>query len=160
VSLSDFAGKYVVLEWFNPECPFVRKHYDGKNMQALQTEYTAKGVIWLSINSSAEGQQGNYAPEKLYEIMKEKGAESSHVLLDEDGAVGHLYEAKTTPHMYIVDPSGKLIYQGAIDDTPSPHSDDIATSKNYVRLVLDAVLDNKEIPISATISYGCTVKYK
>jgi len=124
-SLSDYKGKFVVLEWFNPECPFVKKHYDSGNMPNLQKEYTSRGVVWLSINSSAPGKQGSYTPQGFNEYVKAKGASPTAVLIDADGKVGHLYGAKTTPHMFIIDPRGILIYQGAIDDTPGTDMADL-----------------------------------
>ena len=130
-SLSDYKGKFVVLEWFNPDCPFVKKHYNSGNMPNLQKQYTAKGVVWLSIDSSAPGEQGNYPPQGLNKFMTDKGASPTAVFVDTDGKVGHLYDAQTTPHMFVIDPKGILIYQGAIDDTPSA---DIAGFKNSQEL--------------------------
>src|SRR6266481_3833819 len=118
-SLTDFKGKYVVLEWYQPDCPFVGKHYKSGNMQALQKEFTAKGVVWLSIDSSAPGQEGNYPAAKLNEIASGQGVARTALLLDPDGKVGHEYGAKTTPDMYIISPEGKLLYEGAIDNKPS-----------------------------------------
>lgn len=158
-SLSDFKGKFVVLEWLNHDCPFVKKHYDSGNMQGLQKEYVAKDVIWLSINSSAAGKEGNYSPEESNELTKEKDAASTAVLLDPDGQVGKLYGAKTTPHMFVVSPQGLLIYQGAIDDRPSADPADIPTSVNYVKAALDEALSGKAVSVSTTKSYGCSVKY-
>lgn len=159
VSLSDYKGKYVVLEWVNYDCPFVRKHYDSGNMQKLQKEFTAKGVVWLSINSSAAGKQGNFDAAKINELMKAKGATPTNYLVDPDGAVGKMYGAKTTPHMFIVDPQGAIIYSGAIDDTPSTDQSDIAKSKNYVRTALEEALAGKPVSTASTPSYGCSVKY-
>lgn len=158
-SLSSYKGKFVVLEWLNHDCPFVHKHYDGGNMQALQKEFTAKDVVWLSINSSAEGKEGYYSAEKSNELTAEKGAAPTAVLLDSNGKVGKQYGAKTTPHMYVVDPQGILIYQGSIDDKASADSADIATSKNYVKQALDEALAGKAVSESSTKSYGCSVKY-
>ena len=136
------------------------KHYvKSKNMQDLQKEYTAKGVMWLSINSSAEGKQGNYTPEKLNEIMAERGALPTALLLDPDGKVGKMYDAKTTPHMFVINPEGTLIYQGAIDSIPSPASDDIPKSENYVISALEDAMAGKPVQTSMTKSYGCSVKY-
>jgi peroxiredoxin len=158
-SLSDFKGKHVVLEWFNHDCPFVVKHYESGNMQSLQKEYTGKGVVWLSINSSAPGKQGHYTPEESNKMTQDKGVSSTAVLLDSDGKVGKMYGAKTTPHMYVIDPQGVLIYQGAIDSTPSTDPADIPASKNYVKAALDASLSGGVVREATTKSYGCSVKY-
>lgn len=157
--LKDFKGKYVVLEWFNDGCPFVRKHYDSQNMQKLQKKYAGK-VAWLTINSSAEGRQGYLkdlgAAKSMY--TKEQMASLS-LLLDAPGKVGRAYGAKTTPHMYIIDPKGKLVYQGAIDSTPSANPDDISSSTNYVSQALDEALAGKKVSMAKTQAYGCSVKY-
>ena len=158
-SLSEFNGKYRVLEWTNHECPFVIKHYGSGNMQQLQKEYTEKGVVWLTINSSAPGKQGNFSPEKWQESLKEKGSAATDTLLDPDGKVGKTYGAQTTPHMYVIDPAGKLIYQGAIDDKPSTEPKDIPGAKNYVRSALDEAMAGKPVSVSSSKSYGCSVKY-
>lgn len=158
-SLSDYKGKFVVLEWFNPDCPFVKKHYNSGNIPGLQKEYTAKGVVWFSIDSSAPGNEGNYPPQQLNQFISSKGGTPTAIFADSDGKVGHLYEAQTTPHMFIIDPTGKLIYQGAIDDTPSADVDDLKTAKNYVRAALDAAMNGKPVAMSTTKSYGCSVKY-
>ena len=157
--LSDFKGKLVVLEWTNPGCPFVVKHYSG-NMQSLQKEFTGKGVVWLSVNST-ERQSGDYlAPVKLGSWMKEKSGTPTATLMDESGKIGQLYGAKTTPHMYIVSPQGQLIYAGGIDSVPSARVDDIKTATNYVRQGLNEVLAGKPIAMASTRPYGCSVKYK
>lgn len=158
-SLSEFKGKFVVLEWVNHDCPFVKKHYDHGNMQKLQADYAAKDVAWLSINSSAEGKQGHNAPEKWKEIQAEKKSSATATLLDPQGTVGNLYGAKTTPHMYIVNPQGVLIYQGAIDSVKSSDSDDIASAENYVSRALDEAMGGKPVTTASTKSYGCSVKY-
>ncbi len=158
-SLHDYKGKWVVLEWTNYECPFVKKHYDSDNMQKLQKTYTGQGVIWLLINSSAPGNQGNFAPELWQQMVTEKGASPTAVLLDGDGTVGHLYGAKTTPHLFIVNPEGKLVYQGAIDDIPSTDVADIPKAFNYVQAALEESLAGKPVTTSGTKSYGCSVKY-
>jgi len=158
-SLSDFAGKFVVLEWVNYDCPFVRKHYDSGNMQGLQEKYEQNGVVWLSINSSAEGKQGYFPNEELKERIKKENAKPAAYLVDTDGSVGRLYEAKTTPHMYVINPEGKLIYQGAIDDTPSTNPGDIETSENYIRSCFQKALNGEAVSTSSTKSYGCSVKY-
>lgn len=159
-SLSDFKGKFVVLEWVNFDCPFVRKHYASGNMQELQKTYTGKGVVWLSICSSAPGKQGHFAGSELTDRIKEERAVPTAYLVDDDGTVGKRYEAKTTPHMFVISPEGTLLYAGAIDDTPSTDRDAIATAKNYVRSALDASLAGKPVAVSSTKSYGCSVKYK
>lgn len=159
-SLADFRGKYVVLEWVNFGCPFVRKHYDSGNMQNLQKEYTGKGVIWLSVCSSAPGKQGYLESGELKErLTKEKAAPTAY-LVDAEGEVGKKYEAKTTPHMFIVDPKGALVYTGGIDDKASTDKDDIASAKNYVRNALDQALAGKPVSVKASRPYGCSVKYK
>lgn len=158
-SISDFKGKYVVLEWVNYDCPFVKKHYDSSNMQKLQKEFTDKGVVWLSINSSATGKQGHFEASKINALIKEKGAHPTAYLIDTDGQVGRLYGAKTTPHMYIINPNGELIYNGAIDDKASANPDDIAGSKNFVRAGLQEALAGKAVTVSASQPYGCSVKY-
>lgn len=157
--LSGYAGKVVVLEWHNKGCPFVHKHYDSGNMQALQKKYTAKDVVWLTINSSAEGKQGYETADEALATMKDVGGAPTHVLLDKDGAVGRLYGAKTTPTMFVIDKAGKVAYAGAIDDTPSTDVADIKTAKNYVSAALDAVLAGKTVETASTKSYGCSVKY-
>ena len=161
--LSDFKGKHVVLEWTNPGCPFVVKHYNGDasgNMQSLQKEFTAKGVVWLSINSTETGSRDYLAPAKLMAWKAEKKGSASAVLMDESGNIGKLYSAKTTPHMYIVSPQGLLVYAGAIDSVPSARTDDIKTATNYVRQGLNEALSGKAISTSSTRAYGCSVKYK
>jgi len=158
-SLAEFTGQYIVLEWFNPQCPFVRKHYDTENMQNLQGTYTAMDVAWLSIDSSAEGNQGHLLPEGAKQFIEENNVRSTAVLLDPQGDVGRLYGAKTTPHMFIIDPDGKLVYQGAIDDISSADQSDVAKAKNYVAEILNLVLSGEPISAFATKSYGCSVKY-
>jgi peroxiredoxin len=157
--LSDFKGKYVVLEWNNVDCPFVKKHYGSGNMQALQKKYTEKGVVWLTICSSAAGKQGYYEPAALVEKTKENKTASTAYLRDPDGTVGRLYGAKTTPHMFVINPEGVLIYAGAIDDKPSPDPNDIAKASNYVAACLDESMAGKAITTASTTSYGCGVKY-
>ncbi|HMO03035.1 MAG TPA: thioredoxin family protein [Kiritimatiellia bacterium] len=159
-NLSDFKGKFVVLEWVNHGCPFVVKHYSGGNMQGLQKEFTDKGVVWLSVCSSAEGKQGYMSNDEWNAAIAEKGIASTATLIDEDGTVGKLYNAKVTPHMYIINPEGNLIYQGAIDDKKSTDAEDIATSENYVRSALNAALAGEPVATSVTQPYGCSVKYK
>ncbi len=159
VSLSDHKGKLVVLEWTNHECPFVRKHYGSGNMQALQRDYTAKGVVWLSIVSSAPGKQGHVTGEQAEELNKTRKAAPTAVLLDPTGKVGQSYGAKTTPHMYIIDKDGILRYAGGIDDIKSTDQADIKTARNYVAQALDELLAGKPVSEPATAPYGCGVKY-
>jgi peroxiredoxin len=158
-SLAGFKGKYVVLEWVNHSCPFVVKHYGSGNMQSLQKEFTAKDVVWLSINSSAAGKEGAVNGQEANALTKEKGAAPTAVLLDSDGKAGKLYGAKTTPHMFVINPEGILIYQGAIDDKASADPADIAGAKNYVREALTAAMAGQPVAESSTKSYGCSVKY-
>ena len=157
--LSDFRGKFVVLEWLNHECPFVKKHYSGGDMQKLQKEYTAKGVVWLSIISSAPGKQGHRTGPQAEADTKDKNAAPTAVLLDPSGEVGKKYDAKTTPEMFVLDKEGKIIYAGAIDSIKSTDSADIAKAENHVRQALDAALAGKAIPTPQTKPYGCSVKY-
>jgi AhpC/TSA family len=158
-SLAAYKGKYVVLEWINFECPFVGKHYGSGHMQKLQKDYTGKGVVWLSINSSATGKQGYYPADKAAALMKERGGAPTAYLLDTAGTVGRAYGAKTTPHMFIVDPKGTLIYAGGIDDTPSTDLADIKTAKNFVSKALDEALAGKPVTTTTSQAYGCSVKY-
>jgi len=159
-SLSDYKGKFVVLEWVNFGCPFVRKHYNSGNMQKLQKTYTKKGVVWLSICSSAKGKQGHFEPGKINAMLKEKGAAQTAYLIDEDGTMGKMYGAKTTPHMFIIDPKGILLYAGGIDDKPSTKLKDIDGAFNYVQAALDSALAGKPVKIKTARPYGCSVKYK
>ncbi len=159
VNLSEYRESYVVLEWYNDGCPFVRKHYDVGNMQAIQKKYKNK-VKWLTINSSAEGKQGHLAnAAKAEEKYKSEKMYSAALLLDGNGKVGKKYGAKTTPHMFIIGPKGKIVYQGAIDSISSADSNDISKSKNYVSLALDQVLAGKKVTMGKTRPYGCSVKY-
>ncbi|HEY6251701.1 MAG TPA: redoxin domain-containing protein [Candidatus Angelobacter sp.] len=158
--LSDYKGKYVVLEWHNQGCPYTRKHYESGNMQHLQKEWTEKGVVWFTVISSAPGTQGYVTAGEENDYVKKMKASPTAVLLDPDGNLGHLYAAKTTPHMYIINPAGVLIYNGAIDDHPTPDQADIATSRNYVSTALQEALSGKPISDAATRPYGCSVKYK
>lgn len=157
--LSEFKGKTVVLEWTNDGCPFVKKHYGSDNMQSLQKLATADGAVWLTIISSAPGKQGAVDGAGANKLTASRGAAPTAVLLDPKGEVGQLYDAKTTPHMYIVDAGGKLVYAGGIDDTPSADPDDIATSKNYVKVALAEIKAGKPVSEAVTKPYGCSVKY-
>jgi peroxiredoxin len=159
IKLSAYKGKIVVLEWLNHGCPFVRKHYDSGNMQALQKKYTDKNVVWLSIISSAPGKQGYVDTEGAIKDKKENKSSATDILLDPEGKVGKMYEAKTTPAMYVVDKDGKLAYQGAIDDMPSTDKEDVPKAKNYVSAAIDSVMAGKPVAQATTKSYGCAVKY-
>ena len=159
-SLSAYKGKYVVLEWFNPECPFVRKHYGTGNMQAIQKEMTGKGVVWLSVDSSALGKQGYLTPEQARIFQKEEHNAATAILLDSGGVVGRLYGAKTTPSMFVINPEGVIIYAGAIDNKRSTDPDDVKTAVNYVRQALNESLAGKPVSVAQTQSYGCSVKYQ
>ena len=158
--LSDYKGKYVVLEWHNQGCPYTKTHYESGNMQRLQKEWTGKGVIWLTVISSAPGTQGFVTPSQENDYLKQMNAAPTAVLMDPGGSLGHLYAAKTTPHMYIIDPSGTLIYNGAIDDHPTSDPGDIKSSKNYVTTALSEAMAGKPVTDAATRPYGCSVKYK
>jgi peroxiredoxin len=159
-NLADYKGKHVVLEWVNFGCPFVKKHYGSGNMQSTQKKAVDKGVVWLSVCSSADGKQGHMAADDWNEEIAARKMASTAVLIDESGAVGKAYGAKTTPHMYIVNPDGVLIYKGAIDDKPSTNKDDIPGARNYVLAALDESMAGKPVSTASTQSYGCSVKYK
>jgi peroxiredoxin len=158
-SLADYKGKTVVLEWNNPECPFVRKHYGAKNMQAQQGEAAAQGLVWLTINSGAAGKQGHLdaAGAKAY-VAEVQGKQAAY-LLDTDGKVGHAYEAKTTPHMFVIDKDGVLRYMGGIDSIPSADVDDIPKATQYVRQALADLAAGKPVSVPTSEPYGCSVKY-
>jgi len=158
-SLSDFKGKYVVLEWTNHECPFVKKFYKEGHMQAMQEKMTAKDVVWLQIVSSAEGTQGYVTAEEGEALRTEKGHKSTAMLLDADGKVGRIYDARTTPHIYLIDPEGTLIYQGAIDSIKSTKTADIDKAENYLKLAYEAHLKGQPVATATTKPYGCSVKY-
>lgn len=157
-SLADSAGKIVVLEWVNFGCPFVQKQYNSGVMQKLQKTYTGKGVVWYSICSSAEGRQGHFPASRVNELLKQHNASPTAYLLDLDGAVGHAYGATATPHMFVINQKGTLIYAGAIDDNPSADISDKPTT-NYVQKALDEALANKPVSVASTTAYGCSVKY-
>lgn len=160
VSLNSLKGKLVVLEWNNPNCPFVKKFYSVGAMQTLQQNATKKGVVWLSINSSAKGKEGYLADDAAArDFISDRNAYSTHYLRDDSGTIGKLYGAKTTPHMFVIDSKGSLAYMGAIDDTPTADSADIATAKNYVTRALQALTEGKDIAVKSTQPYGCFVKY-
>ena len=162
VDLASFKGKKVILEWTNHDCPFVKKHYDTNNMQELQREYTNNNVVWLSIISSAEGKQGYVTKSEAKELTVSRNAQPSHVLFDSNGDVGRLYDAKTTPHMYVIDEKGLLRYQGAIDNlgvTGALFSTDLSKAKNYVRNAMNSLFLGEDVAEKNTRPYGCSVKY-
>jgi hypothetical protein len=159
VSLSDYKGKVVVLEWTNYGCPFVMKHYGSGNMQKLQADAAAKGVVWLSICSSAPGKQGHAAPADALKACSEKNSAATAYLIDESGATGHAYGAKRTPEMYVINADGILVYHGAIDDKKSADPADIATAKNLVAAAIDETVAGKPVSIPETEAYGCSIKY-
>ena len=159
VKLSDLKGKYVVLEWVNPDCPYVQKHYNSANMPALQKEFGGKQVTWLAINSTREGHSEFKSPQQMDAWMKKTGGAPAATLLDRDSKVGRLYGAVTTPHMYVIDPKGTLVYVGAIDDKRSTRVEDVKTAKNYVRTALGETMAGRPVSTASTSPYGCTVKY-
>jgi len=158
-SLDQYRGKYVVLEWHNQGCPYTRKHYVSGNMQSLQKQWTAKGVVWFTVISSAPGQQGYVTDTQENSYLAQMHADPTAVLMDIDGKLGHLYAAKTTPEMYVIDPNRKLIYEGAIDDRPTPDPGDIKGADNYLNDALTEAMAGKPIAHAYTRSYGCSVKY-
>lgn len=157
-NLSDFKGKVVVLEWSNHECPFVRKHYGG-NMQKLQKEVTGKGAVWLTVLSSAAGQQGYVSASQANELTKSRNASPTAVILDPDGKIGKLYGARTTPHMFVIGADGNMKYMGAIDSIASANAADVGKANNYVRDAVNALVAGKQVTTATTQPYGCTVKY-
>ena len=159
VSLADFKGKVVVLEWNNFDCPFVKKHYQSGNLPKLQETYADKGVVWLTVNSAAEGKQGYLEPSKMAEKAAAEGNKAAHYLMDTDGKVGKAFGAKVTPHMFIVNKDGALVYDGAMDSKATPKAEDIETAEPLFTNALDAVLDGKEVSDSKNKPYGCGVKY-
>lgn len=158
-SLSDFAGSYVVLEWTNHKCPFVQKYYSEGHMQALQKAMREAGVVWLQVLSSAPGKQGYLSAEEAEVLRDKNGHASTAMLLDPSGEVGRLYDARTTPHMYLIDPEGTLIYQGAIDSVKSTRTSDIAGATNYVKAAYAASVAGDPIAEPTTSPYGCSIKY-
>jgi peroxiredoxin len=158
-ALADYRGRFVVLEWWNYECPFVEKHYGSGNMQRLQKAWTDRGVAWLTINSSAPGKQGHVDGAKANALMKQKDGSPTAVLLDPAGRVGRLYAAKTTPHMFVVDPKGTLVYAGGIDDKPSTSRADVAPATNYVADALAEATAGRPVTTPSSQPYGCSVKY-
>ena len=158
-SLSDYRGKFVVLEWANRGCPYEQKHYKSGNMESLQRQWTGKGVVWLSILSDGRGEQGYVTPTEENEYLKTMKAAPTAALLDPTGAIGHMYDARTTPHMFVIDPAGKIVYQGAIDDKPSPDPSTLKGADNYLSDALNAALAGKPVAVAVTKSYGCSVHY-
>ncbi len=158
-TLGQHKGKYVVLEWTSPTCPFVLRQYATGNMQKLQAEETAKGVVWLTIDSSAEGKEGYVTAEQATAWIKDKKLACSAFLLDAEGTVGHLYGARATPHLFVIGPDGKLLYSGAIDSIASANPDDLARATNYVRAALEEAMAGKAVTTATTRPYGCSVKY-
>ena len=159
VSLADHRGKYVVLEWTNPDCPFVQKHYVSSNMQLLQKEFAGKGVVWLSVNSTSRSHPEFKPGEEMARWMKSHGGAPASVLIDETSATGRAYAARTTPHMFVIDPKGQVVYAGAIDDKRSANPADAKAANNYVRAALDESLAGKPVTVAQTRPYGCSVKY-
>lgn len=159
IHLHDFRGKIVVLEWFNPRCPFVKKFYEPKAMQQYQQELTSQGVVWLTISSSAEGKQGFITQESALGMFTDLGMHSSELLLDHKGVVGQAFGARTTPHMFVINPQGVLAYAGAIDNKPSTRSRDIPTAVNYVLQAVKELQSGKAVSEPYTSAYGCSVKY-
>ena len=159
-TLSQYKGKYVVLEWFNPECPFVKKHYGGGNMQNLQKEYTDRGVVWLTVDSNAPGSEGNITADQAKKIMDSWKTHQTALLLDPESKIAKLYGAKNTPNMVVIGPDGKIVYEGAIDSKATPNPADIPTSTNYVKNALDEALGGKPISNAQTRPYGCHITYK
>lgn len=159
VNLADYKGKIVVLEWTNPGCPFVRKHYESKNIQGLQKDYTAKDVVWLTVNSSAKDKQGHLEGDALKAEPAKEGIASTAYISDESGQIGQLYGAKTTPHFFIVGKDGNVAYAGGVDSVASTDPADIATAEPYVKEALDELLAGKPVTNANTKPYGCGVKY-
>src|SRR5579862_8098219 len=160
ISLDQYRGKYVVLEWTNQGCPFVQKHYGTGNMQATQKWAKEHGVVWLTIDSSAEGKQGYMTASQATDLIKDEHMSSDAILLDPDGTVGHEYGAKTTPHMFVIDPKGTLIYNGGIDDKPTPDIEDLKVAKNYVKAALTEAMAGQPVSTPTSRPYGCGIHYK
>ena len=158
-SLSEYRGKYVVPEWANRGCPYEQKHYKSGNMESLQKQWTAKGVVWLSILSDPPGQQGYVTPAEENDYLKTMNASPTAALLDPTGVIGRLYGARTTPHIFVVDPTRKIVYQGAIDDKPTPDPASLKTADNYLNDALNAAMAGKPVAVAVTKPYGCAVHY-
>jgi peroxiredoxin len=159
VKLSDFKGKTVVIEWTNRDCPYVRKHYNSGNMQQLQKQAADSSVVWLTVMSSAPGQQGHETPDTANALTKERKAMPTAFLLDPEGKIGHAYDARVTPHMYVIDKEGVLAYMGAIDDKPTSNIADVKSARPYAKEALEAVLAGQPAKTASTRAYGCTIKY-
>jgi peroxiredoxin len=159
IKLADLKGRYVILEWTNNMCPFVRKHYDSGNMQALQKKYVGKGVTWISVISSAEGKQGFVTDAEEAKIVKKEGSAATYIIRDTDGSLGRLYGAKTTPHMFVIDKEGKVAYAGAIDSIASTEITDVAQAENYIDKAFGELETGKPVSVASTRSYGCSIKY-
>jgi len=158
-SLGEYRGKFVVLEWANRGCPYEKKHYLSGNMESLQKQWTAKGVVWLSILSDPPGEQGYVTPAEENDYLKTMKASPTAALLDPAGTIGRLYEARTTPHMFVIDPAGRIVYQGALDDKPTPDPASLKTADNYVSDALSAAMAGKPVAVAVTKPYGCAVHY-
>ena len=158
-TLAQYRGKYVVLEWANRDCPYTRKHYQSGNMERLQKEWTAKGVVWLTVISSAPGHQGYATPELENAYLKKMQASPTAVILDPSGKIGRMYDAKTTPDMFVINPQGKLLYEGAIDDRPTPDPASLQGATNYVSAALQEAMKGEPVQTAVTRPYGCSVKY-
>ncbi len=158
-SLSDYEGKYVILEWLNRGCPYIQKHYNGNNMQRLQKKFTDQGVVWLSVISSAQGKQGYMEPAEVQQYVEEQGASPTAVLLDTDGTMGQAYDARVTPHMFIIDPDGLVRYNGAIDDKPTPRMSSLDDANNYIEAAMNNLMNGEEVEVKSNTPYGCGVKY-
>ena len=158
-TLAQYRGKFVVLEWANQGCPYEQKHYKSGNMERLQREWTSKGVVWLSVISSAPGEQGYVTPPEENDYLRTMHAAPTAAVLDPSGAIGRLYGAKTTPHMFVIDPQGKLVYEGALDDQPTPDPASLKIAHNYVSEALEDAMAGKPVPTPVTRPYGCSVKY-
>ena len=158
-TLAQYRGKYIVLEWTNQGCPYTQKHYNSGNMEALQKQWTAKGVVWLSVISSAPGEQGYQTASQENGYLSRMRAAPTAVVLDPSGTIGRAYDAKTTPHMFVIDPQGKLVYEGAIDDQPTPDPSSLKIARNYVSEALEEAMAGKPVATPVTRAYGCSVKY-
>ncbi len=158
-TLMQYRGKFVVLEWANKGCPYEQKHYNSGNMETLQREWTAKGVVWLSVLSSAPGQQGNVSPAEENAYLRTMHAAPTAALLDPSGQIGRMYDAKTTPHMFVIDPQGRIVYEGALDDKASPDPETLNGAHNYVSAALTEAMAGRPVTTAVTRPYGCSVKY-
>lgn len=158
-SLSDYEGEYIIIEWLNHGCPYIQKHYNGNNMQQLQEKYTDQGVVWLSVVSSAPGTQGYMEAEEALQSIEEQGASPTAILLDPEGEMGRAYDARVTPHMFIIDPEGVLRYNGAIDDKPTARASSLETAHNYIDAAMTSLRNGEEVEVKSNTPYGCTVKY-